>query len=409
MRRLSFPAFLLVATLCGCTNRGHAIAGFATIPSAKTPDIAIQSADSESVMRALVLAKQQIVKMLAFPSRPAIGQVVDLPLFADADYSVRVTKADDKAEPFTAVTATIDAKFYGRALLLVRGDEISGNVNVDGRTFSIVPLGKGNHRIMEVDPVQFPPEAEPFDFESPRSTGISLFSTDDDLRILVVFTADRAGDCADDTLINLYKLQVETAFSSVGIAQKVSVVSFCPEGLLSEGKDLKQDLVWLQSSAAVADKRDEVDADLVVMIVTKGDFCGRGNYIKPPLSSGSSAGAFSVVYDICALDNYSFVHEIGHNVGLQHDRATKGGGIKDECNYGFVGKTGLIGWRTIMAGGKLCEQSAGGCNRIPVFSNPLANPRTGIPCSVRLTGASGSANNAEELAKSVLVARQFFP
>jgi len=67
--------------------------------------------------------------------------------------------------------------------------------------------------------------------------------------------------------------------------------------------------------------RDDFDADLVVLLVSEEELedeynaCGEA-YVNPPASLG-----FSVVRYDC-IENYTFSHEIGHNMGARHDTAS---------------------------------------------------------------------------------------
>ncbi|MGI9015156.1 MAG: reprolysin-like metallopeptidase [Phycisphaerales bacterium] len=59
--------------------------------------------------------------------------------------------------------------------------------------------------------------------------------------------------------------------------------------------------------------RDQVAADFVVLLTDTDDECG----LAPCLSDEDTA--FSIVIWDCAVDNVAFPHEIGHNLGCDHD------------------------------------------------------------------------------------------
>src|SRR5262249_50213552 len=128
-----------------------------------------------------------------------------------------------------------------------------------------------------------------------------------------------------------------------------------------------------------------------LMTETPGSpYCGIGFLFTPPNPS-FEATAFDVVERICVSPNYSSEHEMGHNMGLNHDRATDG------CASGYCGAGAAsyaFGYRdpgffrTIMA--YAC--SSPGCPRILHFSNPnvaYAGRPTGID-----PGAPTAADNA---------------
>ena len=65
--------------------------------------------------------------------------------------------------------------------------------------------------------------------------------------------------------------------------------------------------------AAVHTKRDQVGADIVSLFINETDFCGLG-WINSDQST-----AYTTVYWSCAVGNFSFPHEVGHNFGARHD------------------------------------------------------------------------------------------
>ena len=73
----------------------------------------------------------------------------------------------------------------------------------------------------------------------------------------------------------------------------------------------------------VHDLRETYKADMVALITT-GAGCGiayvSGNCETCYPSKGSM---FSVTKYSCATGNYSFGHELGHNMGCNHDKGTK--------------------------------------------------------------------------------------
>ena len=87
------------------------------------------------------------------------------------------------------------------------------------------------------------------------------------------------------------------------------------------------------------------------------------------------SAACSVVKSSCALGNYSFAHELGHNLGMQHDRITVGAASSTQCNYGSIFKLKYkvffppmtLTYRSVMTYASACSD----CPRMGVYSNPL--------------------------------------
>ena len=153
---------------------------------------------------------------------------------------------------------------------------------------------------------------------------------------------------------------------------------------------------------AVHAVRDRVGADLVHLIVSESDFGGRAY----------SPGAFALTdYD---GGGYTFAHELGHNMGLRHDRYEQsfvrpwgGGRLTPDPAYGYVNQQTLVPgtarsrrWRTIMAYGTQCSVAYTGCSWLLRFSNPrqsYTGDPLGVPFGSGGSGVTGAADAAAVL------------
>jgi hypothetical protein len=104
--------------------------------------------------------------------------------------------------------------------------------------------------------------------------------------------------------------------------------------------------------------RDQYGADVVAMICQNGQYCGIA-YLMTNVSPNFASSAFSVTNYSCATGYYSFGHEIGHNMGSNHDPQNASSGA---YSYSFGFRTSNNQYRTIMA------YSPG--TRIKRFSSP---------------------------------------
>lgn len=143
------------------------------------------------------------------------------------------------------------------------------------------------------------------------------------------------------------------------------------------------DLEWLRADPVAVAMREEVGADLASLWVERSlSNCGAG-FIMDRLDAGFAADAVQITLRMCAIGNLVYVHEHGHNMGMQHDPL-----------YGVPPAQALFPWAfghyvdhgftTVMSYPYAC---AGDCFRAPHFSNPAVN-YLGVP-----TGLADSRDN----------------
>lgn len=138
--------------------------------------------------------------------------------------------------------------------------------------------------------------------------------------------------------------------------------------------------------------RDTYGADQVTLLRTFVDEgCGLAWVIK----DASANYSYAVTHDGSKTDNsgyycadLTYAHEIGHNMGVTHDRANAGSSGIYPYSYGYQNPSSLF--RTVMA-----YNCPNGCPRVTHFSNPNANYQgnvTGIA-----EGQADSADNAKSI------------
>ncbi|MEP7116222.1 MAG: fibronectin type III domain-containing protein, partial [Acidobacteriota bacterium] len=180
------------------------------------------------------------------------------------------------------------------------------------------------------------------------------------------------GDAAAQTRIALGVSETNTAYANSGITARLRLVGAEPVAYTEAG-DLSTDLTRLQSTSdglldAVHTRRNQLGADLVMLVVgsTAGGACGIG-YVMTSLSSPFAAYAFTVAAYECISPNYTFAHELGHNMGSAH-APEDGAGQGSLYPYSFGYKNPSNLFRTVMA-----YNCTSGCPRVLYFSNPDVN------------------------------------
>ena len=159
--------------------------------------------------------------------------------------------------------------------------------------------------------------------------------------------------------------------------------------------------------------RDERAADLVALFVTDPFPLGGDAFVPraPHLANAAEEYAFSVNHI-----KYPSVlaHELGHNMGLDHDRwdevnrcctardgRTLGEGLYP-YGYGYVNQHAFEAdapvqsrWSTIMASNSQCADAGFHCGRVSRYSNPDLSHNgdpTGVPGDERTTSLTGPAD-----------------
>ena len=212
--------------------------------------------------------------------------------------------------------------------------------------------------------------------------------------VAVVYTPaarEAEGGTAEiEALIDLLIAESNEAFASSGLQLRLALVHRS-EVAYDETGTSRVDLGRLSDPAdgfmdEVHALRDRVGADLVSLMVGESDACGIARLV----------GAFTVVW--CPFSGV-FVHELGHNMGLSHDRYLvhhDEGGARAHPAYGYVNQRAFEAgaaprscWGTIMAYGVQCADAGLGGGGVARFSNPRQE-YGGDPLGVPYTGGGES-------------------
>jgi hypothetical protein len=290
------------------------------------------------------------------------------------------------------------------------GSVLQGSIRLDDAAYSIEPAaGLGTHTIRQVNPD--PPGEERVPLQAPapaQADALDAAATSSDdgsaIDVLVVYTAAArlAAGGTDDAIrarIMLGVTETNTAYANSGVVQRLRLVGAEPIGY-TEGGDIGLDLERVTDIGdgfmdSVHARRDQLGADLVSLIVdNKTGSCGVAWLMQTP-SVTFAPQAFSVtVYD-CISPNYTFGHELGHNMGAAH--APDDPNLEAAYSYAYGYKDPASLFRTVMA----YNCPAISCPRILYFSNP------GVSYGGRTTGTSERNNNALALNNTRTIVANF--
>ncbi len=287
--------------------------------------------------------------------------------------------------------------------LAVGGGQMYGTISTPAALYQVRYAGAGIHRIVQVDSARYPEEHPP-GFEAggpvPNLTGKTVTQPQPNdvtglIDVLVVWTpaaeAAAGGSVAMNNLVTLAVAESNTAYANSGIGQRLRLV-YKTAVAYTESATFDTDLARITNPSDgymdnVPTLRNQYGADEVVLLINNTQYCGLAWLMTTP-SPAFESNAYAVVHYGCATGYYSFAHELGHNMGSQHDRANASGGGSYPYSFGY--QDPATTFRTIMA-----YDCVGGCPRIQNFSNP-AVLYNGLPTGVDDASAS-SADNAHSL------------
>lgn len=181
--------------------------------------------------------------------------------------------------------------------------------------------------------------------------------------------------------IALAESAINRAFADSGVRASVDVVATYPAAYFS---DETARVVYEKLSnprepelgAYAAQLREQYGADLVGLIVQVpyGTSTGWGSLPRPP-SAKTDHQAYSVTDVHSVVDWYNFGHEVGHNLGLRHDRTTldqQTNGLDYRPYLTTPYSTGYVTpnkrFHTLMAYSSACGQS---CSAVNQYSNTI--------------------------------------
>ncbi len=278
--------------------------------------------------------------------------------------------------------------------------EVPGRSNIaaDARLAPVVPSPQGPEYIQRANAPQAIEEDTVIDVMILYTTGAGTYLN--------------VPDGVEAKIIEIVS-DANNSYTESGVHQRINVVRWEETDYLETGdiyfdwKALKRNgngSTDAPQSGDLKSKKISVGADIVALLTSpvsksNANSCGQAGQMHDVLPEHCSE-AYAVIPSNCAATQYSFIHELGHVMGADHNENNDDPTNSPPYDYsrGFIAPSNS--WLTVMSlpkdGCMLPE-----CQRIRRWSNPaftFAETPNGaqVPQLVEYTG-SASANNAQTL------------
>ena len=209
--------------------------------------------------------------------------------------------------------------------------------------------------------------------------------------VLIVYTTDAktvwGGTAQSNSFSATAITNFNTALTNSGVNNVTINLVYTGEILYAESGSINTDLSRFYGTTDgymddVHTLRNTYGADICSLVTaTPTNTCGLG-YLNNNPTNYNGNWAFNVTISGCVVSNYSLVHEIGHNMGLNHDWYVESSTLPCDHQHGYVNRTAIINgtsssssqrWRTIMAYNNECSDLGFSCTRLNRWANPNVN------------------------------------
>ena len=325
-------------------------------------------------------------------ARVAREPSLTLELFPDIAVLAVFDRYDENANGVTWV-GHVDRVAMSSVTLVYSDDLLAGSVVMPGASYSIrpaseevrrtnTPAGRAVHVVTEVNQAGFLREAPPIEVQLPpdvvaAANDVAMTDTADFVDVMVLYTqtamTSSGGATAMQNLINLAVSETNTSYANSGVTQRLRLVN---TGLVNytESNNFSTNLNELRSGAGalsgVAALRETFRADLVTLLVRpqQPEACGVG-FLMTNVSAAFAPSGFNVV-DASCIANFTYAHELGHNMGARHDWYMDNATTPFSYAHGFVNAAPSQRWRTIMAYPDHCTDQGFSCSRVLYWASP---------------------------------------
>ncbi len=303
--------------------------------------------------------------------------------------------------------------------IVVNGRSVAGNVWRAGELHTIRTAGAG-HYVQTLDGLTLPrceggrldaldrQTAQAPPLQSPATVNVAqengAENDGSEIDVLVVYTPDgrrsAGGHQGIRTEIELQVQETNQAYLDSDVRQQIRLVAATEVDY--EFSDARIALNHLRDKGdghldEVHEIRDLYAADLILLWTYSGG--GLASIIYNPLDAAAEGLGFSV------SPPRAFAHELGHNMGLRHERSDDNGNTPYPYSHGYLVSHGGVHYRTIMHTDF----------NLPRFSNPRhlypdsSGRPLGVPGDTPTSRPDGPADAARSLNNTAAAVASFRP
>ena len=360
-----------------------------------------KSLDTPAAQRRIVgIAKDQLARARGRASAGSAARL-RLNLLDGVDMTAVIERTAPTSRGYSLAGHIAGMKDVSSVVLVVNGAVVAGDVWTPQGHYTIRAAGGGSYLIEKTDPAERKPLAEPIPppgsarDAAPTSRDAANQDSGSTIDIFAFWTQgarlDAGGLRNMQALVDLAVAGANEAYLASDIQTRLNLVGATEVHYDYEGANQTEGRTWIDHlrkaddgyMTEVHDVRDTYSSDLVHLFVGLGETDVGGKAILWGPFGLSIAGRVR-----------TFVHEVGHNMGLHHDAyqlvTHEGGeeyrraieqGLRDDhlrlYGVGYVNQRAFDAgaeeerrWRTVMAYGVQCGDNGLRCEWLLRLSNP---------------------------------------
>lgn len=356
-------------------------------------------------------------------------------LFNNAEITAKYVKTFTYSNGSSSAIYTIVGHPNAELVFSKHHQIITGMYTSDeGKKYVFHQTGTSIFAVSEVHETQFNTRDSQLDFintsvQQKINSNVCLEATEicsaTTIDVMVVYTEAAkngwGGASQSNSFIATAITNFNTALINSGVTNTTINLVYTGEIAYTESGNISTDLSRLRTNNDtymddVHTLRTTYGADLCGLVTsTPTNTCGLG-YLNTNPTNYSANNAFTVSLYTCVVSNYTLAHEMGHNMGLNHDWYVSTSTTPCSHHHGYSNQAAIaLGtastssqrWRTIMAYNDECADAGFNCSRINRWANPSVNYNS-APTGIAI-GNTNPSDEAFAFSRFACVVSQFAP